>query len=356
MYKKYLKYKFKYLDAKRASKRASYIAHGGDGKTNNTPTISLLATHNGRIKCLLDSLHIKTRSREKFKYGAVLELKLSRDLLSLDLIHGGYLPESYEQGPDNYVYFIPTTIKHFRTGNVYNAEPKENENIFRKYELRENDELVQIRKSLNLDKYTFDTPYVFYIINQGYYNNSAKMGISRIKLLDPELSDDLSDRQMIRKIGRWLKNYLHVNRYLTPSTESLIYLFASDLIRSYKTLFRIWREISVSTQGCAFILPCSHELTFTKSTADLITKKKQNCDANQLLQDKENKISCSIDTCLPHISQHKKHLVLDWEYYNKFYGDGTRDIPGKLKKHCRDTNVIEQILYIITSKLKCKTE
>ena len=355
MYEKYLKYKLKYL----AAKKDFYSAHGGNGKikhTPTTPTISLLATHHGRIKCMLDSLNIKTHSREKFKYGAVIELIIARDSLSLDLIHGGYLPESTETNLGRYVYFIPSTIRHRTTGTIHESTPKENETIFTKHESNKNDELVQIRKSLNVDKYNFDTPYVFYIINQGYYDNTEKRGLSRVKISDPELSDTFDAHQKIRSIGKWLKNYMQVKSYLTASTESLIYLFASDLIRSYKTLFEVWRTISTSNLGCAFIVPCSHELTFTKSTTDLITKTQQNCDSKQLLQDKENKMSCSLETCLPNIKKIEKRLVLDWEYYNKFYGDSTRESPGKNRKHCRDTSVIEQILNIITTKLQCKIE
>jgi hypothetical protein len=183
-------------------------------------------------------------------------------------------------------------------------------------------------------------------VNQGYFND-----IHTDKESDNALNQSHTH---ISALGRWLLYYLTEKNDNNFLQESSINLFASDLAKSYLTLWRIWRRIYPdSVRGCVFILPCSHELDFKKSTTDLITKKIQNCDAQQLLQNKKNKMMCSIKTCQEKIGTRNHFLALDWRYYNTFYGNSTRAAPGKQTSHCRNTSMIGQIIHIIKSDTDC---
>jgi broad specificity phosphatase PhoE len=138
------------------------------------------------------------------------------------------------------------------------------------------------------------------------------------------------------------------------------YIFVSDLKRTHQTLEQIYDKLKPNINK-VFVLPCAHELKYKKGTK---TRKKGYCDGSQDFSQyitNENKTSCKyIDKCDKKLGEN----VLDWKYYDLFYNKskkdeniyqnvlkkGKRKTRRKSRKTCKNTNMIEQAIKIISDE------
>jgi broad specificity phosphatase PhoE len=319
MYKnKYLKYKTKYLSLKNQL--------GSEGPQIYT---SIIVTHNGRIRCLLDLLGFSNNTtinpkKQKFMNCVILKLIVSSRYMSIEMIYQGDLSSEGNYDMSNYFTKLnSSTNKGIEEAGV--------------------------------------NTYVFYIVRHGDgIHNKAKQegilskGIQIIRGLLKDASLTPIGENQGKVAGEKLGEFKPV----------INFLFSSDLKRTRQTLYKLLEggkdNITFSPPNQKFnnitILPCSHELDY----------KSEKCDGNQGITAQENEMSCSsitmcpltktikTDFCsyLPPINDSdSKNLCLNWSYYSQFYGmdnGGSRKKSGDKSQKCRDTNMIKQAISIIS--------
>ena len=130
------------------------------------------------------------------------------------------------------------------------------------------------------------------------------------------------------------------------------YIFVSDLKRTHQTLEAIYDTYKENVPE-VFALQCAHELKYKKGRKSRRTK--GYCDGSRDFSKfikNENKTSCkSIENCNKHILGN----ILDWKYYETFYNKDKkrkRNTRRNSKKSCKNTNMIEQAIKIISQKEK----
>lgn len=271
------------------------------GKTNMKPKASKLA---------------------RFKNGCILEFKVNKDTIQVNLVYDG---EVDEEKPD-YVYYV---------SNVSIPDPKVADGKYK----------TTLFKPINIPNVIYQNispgiNYVFYLIRHGQAAHNLLKGFKN-KLMTQGFGSTYKDTSLTLagvaqaiEIGKILKSILGPNK--------IDYLFASDLKRTRQTLYNILKEFdddSLLQRKQIIILPCSHEVSYTAN---------KNCDANQgYITPNEN-----ISLCNPFkndkLCQNEAGNTASWNYYTRFYGTGTRKTPGKYKpQQCRDTDMIKQaIIYI----------
>jgi broad specificity phosphatase PhoE len=305
---KYLKYKTKYLNLKKQI---------GSGNT----VTSLIVTHNGKIRCLLDKLGFSDNlnyntKKLKFKNCVILKLEITSNQMSINMIDQGDL--SKEDNYDTSLYFTSfDKVLNYGIKEV-GSEPQGT---------------------------AVNNKFIFYLIRHGDgTHNKAKQLGSKERILDPLLTK-VGEAQCL-EAGKKLGN-LQVN-----------FLFVSELIRTRQSLYKILQggiKFSPLDQkyNKVIVLPCSHEINY----------KSENCDIDQD-QTLENEMKCDpisdpINNCpqikiensnyckfLPLIKNtDSKNLCIDWSHYNKFHGD----LFIRRSSNCKDTHMIIQAIKIILS-------
>jgi len=317
---KYLKYKMKYLILQQQV---------GFGQT----ITSIIVTHNGRMRCLLDTLGISGTDvdpeKKKFMNCAVLELNISPTNISANLRVAGDL--AGEGNSDKYFTSINKTVPN---------------------------------NSINTNGNTF----IFYVIRHGHgkHNLAKDLGtFNKIgqmmwgSLYDPDLTNaqDQGDKKN-KMTSNGEQQAINSGQELIRKLPNLQidFLFASDLKRTRQTLYKFLEgtglRILKSSINSVTILPCAHELDYVKG----------GCDGHQGITAQENTMTCTgqtacstnpgqIDYCLsiPQISTdpNPHNLCLNWDFYQAFY-EGTRK-SQKSSNQCRNTNMIQQSIMTIQS-------
>jgi len=317
---KYLKYKTKYLQL---------LDQIGRGSTIN----SLIVTHNGRIRCLLDSLEVpafeidtKTGKKQEIRFMncAILLLRITKYGYTISLEDEGNLAEKSEQRAETEKrkYYAKS-----RVGNIFTTFQGTG----------------QVPKPLSLLQLTQeqikeigDNTYNFYIVRHGDGKHNS-MGF-----LEKATSDKVTDAELTPD---GIAQAEQAKVYLREITIANLYV--SDLKRTRQTLGKIIEGKDMRGKEIV-VLPCAHELDYVEG---------KSCDANQGIKSAlsyENKAKCSADKdrCdLNDICCTVNGLPIDWSFYRKFYGDGTRMKDGKNpSQKCRDTNMIKQAITHIQKK------
>jgi broad specificity phosphatase PhoE len=397
-FKKYVKYKIKYNNLKQiGGTNVETVSNIID--TNNT-IVSIIVTHNGRLRCLLD--YIKPGlGKNKFKNCAILELKLSNNNTKLSLVYEGELDgestdntkikkegELYGESTDNTkIKKENDSDKTSEIENCYfikeNSEPKNGETRFENFNLSGN--IFNLSDNININK-----TYIFYLIRHGdgTHNKAKRDGNKMEKVVFGELVDaDLTPNgiNQAQNAGKELKKLVKQfqdtnNNYLLP-----IHYFVSDLKRTRHTLYKIYNTINENLNNninkTFTVLPCSHELDYKSNSHDgqqnqnSQEKRPYSCDGQQKINSQEN----SIHNPFPNNADNKKinihydisnneqnvtdtsgNITINWEYYYNFYGNNYRHSGNnyrlfgynKKKTSCRTTNMIVEALRIINGNEK----
>ncbi len=277
--------------------------------------VSIIATHQARIRCLLSN--ILGKKIERFMNGAVVRLEINPNNILCTLAHQGELDEVK---PEKKYYVTDST----KTSPNYTAVQFPDIN-------------VRVQSTYNTNGNT----YVFFLIRHGQGTHNTLKGFKKKQAAifgnkDTRLTDT-GFEQAAMTGAKMAKN----EEFLSAK-----HLFSSDLTRTIETLVTVLKQDSskkiVNTAGGKeiVVLPCSHELNYDPTG---------NCDGSskQAVVGNENKPSCkSLSECVPEYDSFK----INWNYYSQFYDSGTRINPGKNRKHCRDTKFLQEAIDIVNRR------
>ena len=280
---------------------------GGD---SNNKYVSIIATHQARIRCLLSD--ILGKKIERFMNGAVLRLELDNNDMSCTLVHEGELdPTEKKSDRKYYVTNTSVTVDHF----IPEQFPEIN-NLEHSYKTDGNN-------------------YVFFLIRHGQGVHNTLKGIKKLR---GDKNPQLTDKGVIQaeNTGNAMKN--------DSEFQEAKYLFSSDLTRTIQTLVNVVNQSDTIVNNVGgkelFVLPCCHELNYDN---------KGSCDGSskQMFTGNENKTSCrSITECI----QNEQGFSINWEFYSAFYNKGTRLNPGKKRNRCRNAKFLQEAINIIKRK------
>jgi hypothetical protein len=189
--------------------------------------------------------------------------------------------------------------------------------------------------------------YIFYLIRHGQGEHNVLKGMSKkwgaLAVSSTYKDPSLTNTGVQQAIEIGQKLQVILNR----QNQKVDYLFASDLKRTRQTLYYILQPMDSDPalrHKQINILPCSEELNYTAN---------KNCDSSQWATPNENISLCNpfkdyAKAGLPNLCQNERGNYASWKNYTAFYGTGTRKNPGKYNPQlCRDTDMIKQaILYI----------
>ena len=285
--------------------------------------VSIIATHQARIRCFLSNL--LNRKMDRFMNGAVVRVEINHENILCSLVHQGELDEVK---PEKKYYVTDSS----ETSPNYTAVPFTDVN-------------VRVQSSYKVPE---NTKYVFFLIRHGQGTHNTLKGLKKKKAAifgnkDTRLTP--AGFNQAKNTGSAMVN--------NPEFLEAKHLFSSDLTRTIETLVTVLKQDSsdtiVNNSGAKeiVVLPCSHELNYDS---------KGNCDGNkkaQAIVGNENKPSCaSLSDCIPEYESFK----INWNYYAQFYDtestrpNGTRRSPGRLRKHCRDTNFLKEAIVIVNRR------
>ncbi len=292
--------------------------------------IIIAVTHNNRLQCFFTKVfkHLlkdKAFKNLKFKHCAVIRCyrvnNNGKSYIKFEMIYEGEL-EDKKGKTDNDKYWTKET---FNSSNISTVG-------------------IDIDKIEIKKQQSFTIPYnkeIYFVRHgEGIHNISSKLEKSTTKrsiIKDAELSTNGSSQAFNAADN--------LKRYFTSSSygKSKYHFAASHLRRSMQTaaIFqnRILKESEPRQE--IVIIPCIHELLYNSSgLCDSQTKKNTVVD----LLSQEN-----VPSCIPPLT-HKSPMYctrlalggnysINWDKYNDFYNS---------KSTCEDTNMIEQILKVLT--------
>ena len=264
----------------------------------------------------------KASKLDRFKNGCILEFKVNKDTIQVNLVYDGEVDEE----KSDYVYYV---------SNDSIPDPKVADGKYK----------TTLFKPINIPNVIYrdvspGVNYIFYLIRHGQAAHNLLKGIKN-KLMTQGFGSSYKDTSLTQagvdqaiEIGKKLKAILGSNK--------IDYLFASDLKRTRQTLYNILKEFgddSLLQRKQIIILPCSHEVSYTAN---------KNCDANQGYMTPNENISLCDPFKNDQLCQNEEGNTASWNYYTRFYGTGTRKNPGKYKpQQCINTDMIKQaIIYI----------
>lgn len=281
-------------------------------------TVSIIATHQARIRCLLSKFIQGKVGR--FQNGAVIKITLTAQFITINLLYNGEIDENK---PD----------KEYYVTNDYIIED------IPKFKATPFPILEDIPNELFSD--IGDNILHLYLIRHGQGTHNVLSGMKKktasvLGNVDTSLTEQ--GENQIARAGKYFGSFS------SRSPDSIFncnYLFVSDLQRTKQTLAVFLLNAQkysgrVIRPNEMIVLPCSHELNYNKDG---------NCDGSygQTFAGNENKSSCSnISSCDKTFTTYE----LNWNYYNGFY-NGTRRNPGSNKKQCRNTSIISEAIDII---------
>jgi broad specificity phosphatase PhoE len=324
--------------------------------TENNTIVSLIVSHQSRMRCFLKPF-LNDNGEYSFMNCSIIRLsfkQVNSDVAniqySLELVYNGDLTVEEKNEKKGRKYFVKD--------NYYPNPGKIDPIQFKtqNYSIDKNIFFKMIKGS-----YDINAEYVFYIVRHGQAEHNENTSKIR-KLSHPDTSLTETGKEHAKTAG------IELNKLLDK--KKIKYLFASDLLRTHETLSKLIEKCndkldpSLNSNGKnkVVILPCAHELVFTKGL-DV------NCD--KAMRTKyfayfagENR-TCHKSThkaCKDKLNVDFENLDVDWKIYDEFYkGDYNRTygyLTGKFDKtnktkfsekrqHCSDTSmIIEAVKYI----------
>lgn len=281
--------------------------------------ISIITTHQARLRCLLSKIFNKPMKR--FKNGCVLKMVVTKLTITFELVYSGEVSKI----KPGYVYYISPNDEQVNGTTLFDIEEFTIPNNF--YKVEDNQR------------------FIFYLIRHGEASHNVKKGL-------PKMFQSISGEKDTSLTSEGIKQAKQISEYIIEKEENLtnptletLYLFSSDLKRTRQTMSNFISNLfnkDTIYKSHLIVLPCAHELNY---------KKNGNCDGSQGISANENIMNCdsSRQEC-----QSQDEYNVNWDLYEKFY-DGTRTKSGK-KKHCRNTDMIEQAIeYIKTNPIREST-
>lgn len=328
--------------------------------------VSIVATHQARIRCLLSQIFAK--KLERFKNGAVVRLEFKPRYVGVKLVHSGELGPDERKPERKYYQRLGVEIPEEDVGRYtpryfvdyeYTERGVTQDENYGHIRFDGNKIVMNIvksgfytdtHKSFEID--TGGNTYIFYLIRHGqaFHNvmgKAKKVGKTTLgkagnslglhtNMYDPHLTKIGEDQAYNTGVA------LRSNNELKRAN----YLFCSDLYRTMQTLTSILIQSGFyranPRKRDIYVLPCSHELDYHKSGL---------CDGSGYFIGDENKSKCT------DLSNDEKCVkLLDgyniiWSEYKNFY-DGTRGglMNAYSRRRCRDNNVIGIAIDIIIGK------
>jgi broad specificity phosphatase PhoE len=303
----------------------------------SSKVVSLIATHNARIRCFLDTF-FKSENEIRMKNCAILRFVVTPNNISIEMVYGGELdPKEVDKaGRDYYI-----ASERERSSNSIVGEVPFEKRDFQFQQLGITSD-VNIKELFGM----FDT-YVFYIVRhgQGIHNLSGATHL----VLDTDVTP--LGRKQAERAGQKLCEIMKQN-----GDNFLSFTFASDLVRTRQTIIGLYQGIlelepSFTFPKTIIILSCSHELKYSK---------KGNCDKNASLLKigtRENDPKCSNFTLLPQnkisnpnsecnqLHFNNTDIKLDWSHYLRHNNNKMREM------NCSVTNMIQIAMNIIKYSL-----
>ena len=295
-------------------------------KYDKKPTkkvVSIIVTHQNRIKCFLNSF---MKIKHSLGNTSIIELILkkvnNKIIYSIRLIYGGSTMSKHT------LYFPTEDTKN----KLYKFDEIQNQTM----------DFLGITPS----DIPENTEVIFFLVRHGNAEHNQYKGVTKFQSLfrkDTLLTED--GIQQAKDAGKFLLEYIQKNN-LNIKT-----IFASDLKRTRQTLSILVNEFSQIPTDI-IVLPCAHELIYFDD---------KNCDKKMLREVRgvlagENITTCDTicvvlgedDQCCT-IKTDKKKYDVNWDFYNKFY-DGQKRQPTYVDENkytCTNTNMIQQALNIL---------
>lgn len=189
--------------------------------------------------------------------------------------------------------------------------------------------------------------YVFYLIRHGQGEHNVLKGMSK-KWGALAVSSTYKDPSLTNTgVQQAIEIGQKLQVILDDQHQKVDYLFASDLKRTRQTLYYILQPMDSDPA-------LRHkQINILPCSEELTYTANKNCDSSQWATPNENISLCNpfkdyAKAGLPDLCQNERGNHVSWKNYTTFYGTGTRKNPGKYKpQQCRDTDMIKQaILYI----------
>ena len=272
--------------------------------------ISIITTHQARLRCLLSKIFNKPMKR--FKNGCVLKMVVTNLYITFELVYSGEVSK-IEPGYEYYISPNDTqvdgttvfAIDDFTTftNDMYDVKP--------------------------------DERFIFYLIRHGEASHNVKQGLPKLfQSISGEKDTSLTNKG-IEQAQRIYRNIRESEQNLT--NPAILYLFSSDLKRTRETMVNFISQLDNQDtihMTHLIVLPCAHELNY---------KKDGKCDGKQFLTANENIMNC--DSSRPEC-QKEGGKEVNWDIYTKFY-NGTRTKSERGKQECRNTDMIKQAIEYI---------
>lgn len=294
---------YKYMDSLEIYKHYKFLylkQKGGlVGDVKSTQLNCLIITHNARLRCFVKKLLGDKISNARFKNGVVLKVSSNIGHTTIEMIHEGEI----------------------------DADNKKKGGYFILEKINPDDEIFQ-KQRLNL---YFSIPINFYLIRHGeaFHNIKSNFLIKAMNFVVGRNKDTLLTEtgiQQAESTGKALNKYF-IN-------QTIDHVFVSKLQRTRQTAVNILNQIDplIKTKITELIvLPCSHELGFSKDGA---------CDGKHKINPPENQMEC-VPENLSEDCREIDDYVIDWSYYVKFYGE---------EKKCRENDMLTLATQIAQEK------
>lgn len=279
--------------------------------------ISIITTHQARLRCLLSKIFNKPMKR--FKNGCVLKMVVTKLTITFELVYSGEVSKI----KPGYEYYISPNDTQVNGTTLFDIEEFTIPNNF--YKVEDNER------------------FIFYLIRHGEASHNVKKGLSKMFQSISGEKDTSLTSEGIEQAKKIYENIMEKEENLTNPTLETLYLFSSDLKRTRQTMSNFISNLfnkDTIDMSDLIVLPCAHELNY---------KKDGNCDGSQGFSANENIMNChsSRQEC-----QSQDEYNVNWDLYEKFY-DGTRTKSGSGKQQCRNTDMIKQAIeYIKTNPIR----
>ena len=281
--------------------------------------VSIITTHQARLRCLLSKIFNKPMKR--FKNGCVLKMEVTNLDITFELVYSGEV----DKITPGYVYYVSPNENLIKGTTVFAIDN------FR----RANDGMYDVQENER---------FIFYLIRHGEASHNVKKGLPKLfQSISGEKDTSLTSKG-VEQARRIYGNIRESERNLTnPDT---LYLFSSDLKRTRETMANFISELRKhnttkyvlpeTIEEELIVLPCAHELNY---------KEDGKCDGRQFLTANENIMNC--DSSRPECQTEGGHNV-NWDIYTRFY-NGTRTKSNSGKQKCRNTDMIKEAIEYIRS-------
>jgi hypothetical protein len=189
--------------------------------------------------------------------------------------------------------------------------------------------------------------YIFYLIRHGQGEHNVLKGMSK-KWGALAVSSTYKDPSLTNTgVQQAIEIGQKLQVILDRQNQKVDYLFASDLKRTRQTLYYILQPMDSDPA-------LRHkQINILPCSEELNYTANKNCDSSQWATPNENISLCNpfkdyAKAGLPNLCQNERGNYASWKNYTAFYGTGTRNSPGKYKpQKCRDTDMIKQAIIYI---------